>query len=208
MLKSAADGGAQLDIEQKNQHGMTALHLAAGRSNSAMMQALIMHRANLEAKNRADMTPLFETIRHLDALAAEILVKAGANVHAVVDGFTALFYAARNGDVPMVEALIAGKAGIDGAPMTKGTPLSVASANGHLEICRLLIAHQADYKTGLPTACAAENGRTAVLELFLSLGCDPNHRPDGVGKCVFCFFIFIAHVHRPTVVQGSGEQPR
>jgi uncharacterized protein len=55
-VRAAVEAGADLNVA--NKAGDTALHLAATRGLSSVVQFLFDHGANLEAKNKRDQTPL------------------------------------------------------------------------------------------------------------------------------------------------------
>ncbi|XP_032956686.1 ankyrin repeat domain-containing protein 26 isoform X2 [Rhinolophus ferrumequinum] len=64
-------------------HGNTALHHAALGWNITIAAKLLQHQADMEARNKDDLTPLSLAVRENNQQMVEFLVKRNANVHAV-----------------------------------------------------------------------------------------------------------------------------
>lgn len=128
--------------------------------------------------------------------AVNILIQAGADVHARIDsGFTPLLFAAREGRIGVVQALL--KAGADvnetiqthqapgpklasgaGAPKQGVSALVLAVTNAHFELAATLLDAGAD-------ANAAGNGYTAlhmISEVRKPGGGDNDPAPEGSGN--------------------------
>jgi hypothetical protein len=99
------------------------------------------------------------------------------------------YYAARFGLLSVVKMILAVEGTKDLETVggrRDSTPLHVASAYGHTEVVKVLLAAGASPlavnskgRTGLLTA--AENGETEIIKMLLASGADPNHR-TGSGK--------------------------
>lgn len=80
--------------------------------------------------------------------AAEVLLKAGANVYATTglhsSGITPMNYAAFNNDTALMELLVKYGALIDGKDDSGRTPLRCAAYNGNLAAAKWLVGHGAD----------------------------------------------------------------
>lgn len=90
--------------------GFTPLGLAAFFGHLEIVNILLLHHAdpNSASNNPMRVTPLHSAIAGNHYAVAAKLVEAGANVNAVqADGFTPLMGAAQNGNLQMVELLLA-----------------------------------------------------------------------------------------------------
>jgi hypothetical protein len=73
-LKSGAD------VNEKNMAGVTALHVAAKANSVDAMKVLIEYKANLNATDDEQWTPLMRACLAGNYKAAELLVNSGANI--------------------------------------------------------------------------------------------------------------------------------
>ena len=166
-LVSAADEGTVAD--------------AVMNRDAGALRALIAKRADVNSPRPDGSTALHWAAHWDDLEAADLLIKAGANLKAATRlGVTPLFIAVQSGTPAMVERLLA--AGADaGAPFLSNgeTPLMVAARSGSLEtVRRLLDANAAiDAKDTLrgttALSWAAEENHAEVVSLLLSRGANP-----------------------------------
>ena len=94
------------------------------------------------------------------------------------DGWTALMYASRHGQVKVVELLIEKGAEVNPAN-ARATALMEASREGHVEVVKLLIEKGAEVnfanqygRTSLMSA--SRHGRAKVVELLVEKGAEVN----------------------------------
>jgi uncharacterized protein len=119
-------------------------------------------------------------------LATEIL-DGGASVDARDRvGARPLSHAARNGDLEMVDLLLARGAPINARNLAGATALYFAAERGQVAVAQRLIERGADVKltgrSGLsPVAAAAYGGSDAVVAMLLAHGAD-DRLPDDTGK--------------------------
>lgn len=135
------------DVNAAQGDGMTALHWAAYRGETEMVDVLIYAGANLEAKTRvADYTPLLIAARTGHGEVVEHLVEAGANALAeTTTGVTALHFASAAGHVGSIRALVAAGADVEVRESSNGqTPLVFAADRGRVEAIRVLVELGAD----------------------------------------------------------------
>lgn len=124
-------------------------------------------RSAVVAVRRNDLMGLKELLDDDDAAATEVDKK----------GNTALHWAARVGNLDMVNALLDASADVDAEQVHHRTPLMYASMHGAVEICRALLKRGAtvnasDGSEETALMFAVRGGHTATVELLLSYGAD------------------------------------
>ena len=100
------------------------------------------------------------------------------------DGLTALYAAARNGQVDVARLLLGHNADPNKAKANytddDSTPLYIAAWCGHVDVARLLLGHNADPNTARtddgtsPLYIASQEGHLDVVQLLLDRNADPN----------------------------------
>ena len=132
---------------RESAHEQTALMFAAAENRAAVITALAAHGADLEAATK--VVPLEDD--KLDDNGNPLPKKeteAGGTVtggNTVMGGMTALLFAAREGHLDAVRALVA--AGADVNQLSAGehsSPLVIAVSNAHYEVGQFLVDHGAD----------------------------------------------------------------
>jgi uncharacterized protein len=208
---------AGADPESPNADGQTALMVLARTSNVEAAKLLLKKKANVNAVEKwHGQTALMWAAAQSQPEMVKLLVKYGANVNArslVNDwqrqvtaepraqarpsgGLTALLYAARQGCVECVKALVEGKADVNMTDPDGVTPLIVAVMNFHFDVGAYLLKHGAnpnkwDWWGRTPLYCAVDlntlphGGRPdrisldettslKMIELLLDAGANPN----------------------------------
>ncbi len=173
------------DVNAPQGDGMTALHWAAERGDSAMTLALVRAKADAKARTRlADYTPLHLAARGGNAAATRVLLAAGADVRATtIGGATPLHLAAEAGNPDVVKALIAKGADANARESVWGqTPLIFAAERDRAAAITALMKGGADASIHTTVVNvteqaareqAAEKKRNAVLITF-----EPKARKD------------------------------
>ena len=72
-----------VDINIRNYHGNTALHIAVVREMTEVVRCLIEDGADIEAVNLCGLTPLHTSAQARSSDCMELLLKYGANLHAM-----------------------------------------------------------------------------------------------------------------------------
>ena len=123
------------------------------------------------------VSSVLEAARVGDAEALRTAVRAGGEVNAAqADGFTALHWAAKNGNREIADVLIAAGADLSATTRLGGhTPLHVAAASGHAGLAEALLAGGAApdpvTSTGAqPIHLAAASGNVALIEALVAGG--------------------------------------
>lgn len=178
--------------EGRDREGRTALMAAVTTGEPALVSLLLGAGADPNARapgvpglpgqeaatgeSEALVTPLTLAIETGVPEVASALLKAGANLQG--PGDPPLHFAAQEGDIDMVRAIVEAGADVD-LPDTDGaTALHYASMYGHAEVVEFLVSAGADVHApfGKQTAItlAAESGAGEVVEL-LELYVRPKH---------------------------------
>jgi ankyrin repeat protein len=122
--------GARVDATEKLR-GQTALHFAAAESQPAMVQELLSHHADANARSKID--------HDLRQVSPEPRIQWRAP-----GGLTPLLYAARQGCMECVQALIRAKADPNLSDPDGISPLLIATENFHFDAAVFLIKSGAD----------------------------------------------------------------
>ncbi len=166
MVKSSL--AMKADANYTSGDGMTALHWAADRGDSAMTTVLLKAGAKVTAKTRlGDNTPLHVAARFGRASVVRALLNAGADANARTSGgATALHLAAAAGNVEAVAELIKHNADLNARETEWGqTPLMFAAAANRASAITVLLKAKADPSlvtstVDLSAAASAEQAAT------------------------------------------------
>ena len=164
-----------MDVNARDGYGMTALMWAAGRGSQEIVLLLLQHGADMEARNE------LLSVRSIEKLATgksdywELIDRMGtleANKH---HGWTALMWAARNGQTEVANFLLDSGANINAITQDSFTALVHAIDNKHVETALLLLERGANpdlvedgCSPALPTA--AGNGFLDLVQAILDHG--------------------------------------
>lgn len=169
-----------LDVNEPQVDGMTALHWAVHHDDAALAKRLIELRADVTASNRYGVTPLFLACENGNAEVVQLLLQGGADPNSLVKGGeTALMTAARTGKVDAVRELIEAGAEVDARERNGQTAVMWAAAEGHVDVVAELLDAGADFLTPLdsgwtPFFFAVREGHVEVTHLLIKAGANPN----------------------------------
>ncbi|NGX63353.1 MAG: hypothetical protein KR126chlam6_00761 [Candidatus Anoxychlamydiales bacterium] len=185
-------GGAEID--KRSEYGETALIYAAAKGNTDTIVSLIDRGAEVDKRDVFGKTALMHAAEngHIDTALA--LIERGAEVNQTqiekeslcasgnfvfimdfMDDATSLMYAAKNGHIDTVLALIDKGAEVNKQDYNGRTALMHAAANGHKDTALALIERGADVNkidrnNGLNASKYAEaNGHTEIVKILNSL---------------------------------------
>jgi len=155
---------------------------AAMQGNRDAVRTLLKDGADVNTAMGDGMTALHYAAARHDVDLAKLLLYAGANVKATtrIGGYTPLLIASRDGDAPMIDALIGGGADANSATVNGATALMLASSAGSVAAVKTLIAHGANVnakenvKGETALTFAAAYGRADVIKELAAHGADVN----------------------------------
>jgi len=157
----------KVDVNAAPGDGTTALHWSAYRGDVDVVKMLLKAGADLKATTRiGSLTPLMLAAKTGQTGAVTTLLDAGADAKATTaTGSTSLMLAAASGSANTVKALLDHGAEINATEKTWGeTALMYAAALNRVEVAKLLIARDADWKA-----------TTKVEKLSNDTGYDPDN---------------------------------
>ena len=101
-------------------------------------------------------------------------------IYVATNGATPLYFAAEDGEVEVVRALVEAGANLNQVVLTDGaTPLCIAAQNGEVEVVRALVEAGADINQAItdgatPLYIAAQKGEVEVVHVLVEAGADIN----------------------------------
>src|SRR5580658_3250512 len=192
-VKTLLDHGAQVNPAEI-WRGQTALMFAAAEKHAPVVQLLIQHGADVNARSG-----LFDF--------TQLKAKAGSvPMNFPRGGFTALLFAAREGDLESGQTLVAAKADVNQGDPDGSTPLIEAIINFHFDFAAFLLDHGAD-----PNACDGK-GRSplyAAVDMHnLDVSTRPSPRPPDKFDAVDVVKALLAHGANPNAQLIAVIRPR
>jgi hypothetical protein len=124
------------------QHGPAILYAARDRSPKVVAFLAGLSGTAVDATDATDETALMLVSLHGDLTTMKVLLERGAEVNR--KGWTALHYAASNGQVEAIRLLLDAHAYIDAQSPNRTTPLMMAARHEHIAAVRLLVEAGAD----------------------------------------------------------------
>ncbi|XP_069544772.1 receptor-interacting serine/threonine-protein kinase 4 [Brachyistius frenatus] len=134
------------DVDLLLDGGGSLLHHAITLANEEAVKFLLLNNANPNLANNRGSTPLhLATEKHLKLLAELLLGRRSTNVNAKdEDQYTALHWAAQNGDEAITRLLLDRGAAINEIDGQGRTPAHVACQHGQENVIRVLLSRGAD----------------------------------------------------------------
>jgi ankyrin repeat protein len=165
-------------VAARDEVGVSALMLARYRFDRAVTEALLAVDPELDIFEAA-------ALGYVDRLRERLLDDPAAATAFSPDGYTALHFAAFFGKAEAARMLLEHGASVDVYTRNPfaNQPLHAAAAGRHIEVCRILLAADADVNATqhggfAPLHESAQAGDVELTELFLSAGADPVARSD------------------------------
>jgi ankyrin repeat protein len=174
----------EVNIDDAQTDGMTALHWAVYRDDLDGTEMLLEAGADANVTNRYDVRPLSLACQNGNAAIVKRLLEAGADANTELrGGETVLMTASRTGVVEVVRALIASGAKVNATERNGQTAIMWAAAAGHAEVVDALIDAGTDFRATLrsgfnPFFFAVRQGHVDVVLRLLAAGIDVNEPID------------------------------
>ncbi|KAM9782469.1 receptor-interacting serine/threonine-protein kinase 4 [Syngnathus typhle] len=170
------------DVDLRLDGGDSLLHHAVTLDNEEATKFLLLNNANPNLANSRGSTPLhMATEKHLKPLAELLLGRRSTNINAKdEDQFTALHWAAQNGDEAMTRLLLDRGAAINETDGQGRTPAHVACQHGQENVVRVLLSRGADVRikgkdNWTALHFAAWQGHLGIVKLLIKqAGADVN----------------------------------
>ncbi|MEM7180736.1 MAG: ankyrin repeat domain-containing protein [Spirochaetota bacterium] len=146
-VKVLLEKGANANIVDK--FGYTGLHYAVKQGDEPKTTILLDSGLNINAKDRRGRTPFLSVVLSAGMLQvpsmAKLLVGKGADVNVRdLDIRSPLHYAAKSGNLALVQFLIKNKAVVDAKDIYDRTSLHEAASQGYAKIVSILLKYKAD----------------------------------------------------------------
>lgn len=139
MVKVLSNGSSNIIALSKNNNGLTLLHYAAVIGRKDMVEWLLDHNADVNARDNNGLTPLHYAAAIGLKEIPELLLAHKADVNAKDNnGLTPLHYAANFGRQEVPELLLASKADANAKDHNGLTPLDYAEATHHKSLAEFL----------------------------------------------------------------------
>ncbi|KAJ4319579.1 hypothetical protein N0V84_006309 [Fusarium piperis] len=175
----------ELDLEGKDDLGMTKLRQAVQAGHLGLVESLIQSGTSVNCRDENGQTPLHHAAERGFTECVEVLVKHGADLHMTDD----------SGFSPFLWAVVAGQEGTATGLLLMGADANSFSADGKSALtwaanlgwsttAKMLVEHDASMVSDnqntqqqtLPLEEAAASGDLATVRLLLEYGEDPNRR--------------------------------
>ncbi|OAF66365.1 hypothetical protein A3Q56_05880 [Intoshia linei] len=176
ILFIANSGG---NVNAEDIYGCTPLHYAAIRSNEyGSVELLLCMGIDIEHKDNKGMRPIHLAISHNSLIITQLLLKRDASI-ICKDKYddTPIHFAAMEGSI-CIMAEICERAERLGILVTA---LHLASSNGEIDLCELLIQYKAridafDNNMQTPLHKAAQNGNSEIAQFLINNGANLEKR--------------------------------
>lgn len=169
-------------ITERDDLGRTLLHCAASGGHQDMVELLLRHRADANAKDGRGGTTLMWAAAQGHQGVTDLLIKHGVDVNAKDQRRqTALGKAARQGHLEIVRRLLDLGADVEAEDDRKRRPLGLAAEQGHEAVVEALLKRapqvdSQDFWGQTALMRAARRGHAAIVRTLLGHGADVHKR--------------------------------
>lgn len=201
---------AALDLEDKEDSGMTKLHRAVQTRHLGLIESLLQGGASANLGDENGQTPLHYAMETGFIECTDLLVQHGADLQAIDRaGFPPLVWAVVAGQEGAVTWLLAREADANSFSADGKSALGWAASLGWSPIAEMLLGHGASVSDSrnAPLDEAAASGNLATVGLLLQRGADPNHVVDHRGWSAIHWAAEEGHLEIVRVLLKAGANP-
>lgn len=185
ILESLITINAGPSIDDLLEPGHTLLVAAIKAGNHHIVERLLHHRADTEARCAREITPLTHAVNARDQGIVQLLLHSNADVDATTWDWTPLHFAVDHGDRDMVELLLNNHADIEAScPREFSQKSYVQPAHLQRSVTVGSTAKVEPYCTPLFRASIRENDM--MVQLLLERGADPEAKNSGQATALIC----------------------
>lgn len=181
-----AAGG--ISVDEGDAQGRTMLALAAIRGEPEMLKLLLCARADINALDSEENSPLMHAVMAKQPAAVSVLMAGGARTGQTnLKGQSALSLAIDSKDMRVMQALLNGRGDAWQGVPGKQSLICLAACQGNVEITNYLVQIRADLpeaRGSRTLAAMARKGELAAVKTLLLAGADPHHK-DWDGHTAF-----------------------
>ncbi|KAI3317259.1 hypothetical protein HD806DRAFT_527243 [Xylariaceae sp. AK1471] len=202
---------AKLDLEDKDELGMTKLHHAVRAGDLDLVEAVIQSGAGVDCRDENGSTPLHYAAERGLFKCMAVLVEHGADIR-ITDN---------SGFSPFLRAVVAGQEDATAELLSMGADANSSSADGHsalawaaslgrVSTAQMLLDRGASMHDArntqqtTPLEEAAASGSLPIVELLIRRGADPNYPEEGHQEIVS---FLLDHGANPNAVSSYGTSP-
>jgi ankyrin repeat protein len=202
-----------LDLEDKDDLGMTKLHHAVQAGDLGLVESLIQSGASVNPRDENGQTPLHYAAERGFVKYVEVLVKHGADLHIIDNsGFSPFLWAVVAGQEGAATRLLFMDADANAFSADGKSALVWAANLGWFGTAKMLLEHRASIsdtrntQQTLPLEEAAASGDLPTVRLLLKCGEDPNHR-DRDGWSAIHWAAEEGHIEIVRQLLNAGANP-
>ncbi|RSM05288.1 hypothetical protein CEP52_006340 [Fusarium oligoseptatum] len=213
----------ELDLEDKDELGMTKLHHAVRAGDMDLVESVIQSSASVDCRDANGSTPLHYAAKRGLVECVAVLVKHGADIRITDNsGFSPFLWAVVAGQEEAAENLLWMGADADSSSADGRSALAWAASFGQVSTARMLLACGASMhddqhtQQTTPLEEAAASGSLPIVKLLIYHGADPNHRDRDVWSAIHwaaeeghgdIVSFLLDHGANPNAVSSYGTSP-
>ncbi|KAL8809747.1 MAG: hypothetical protein Q9200_003140 [Gallowayella weberi] len=134
------------DVEANAVGEGTALYIAVAKGEADIVKVLLAHGADPNKRPCGSEPALYKAVsKHHDDVVKLLLKRDDLKIDDASPGSTtAMYLAAKKGNVELVQSLVAAGANVDARPLGSNTAMFEAARKGNYDICQILLEHGAE----------------------------------------------------------------
>ncbi|KAL1140770.1 hypothetical protein AAG570_000700 [Ranatra chinensis] len=163
-------------VDDRDENGATALHLAASKGKLNFLRELLSHGADVNSEDNDNWTALLCAAKEGHTEVCIELLERDANIeHRDMGGWTALMWASYRGHTVTVLMLVERGADVNAHGNYHISSLLWAAGRGHAEIAKILVQHGAKVNVGdkygtTALVWASRKGNAEIVDCLLKAG--------------------------------------